>query len=89
MACSLTLLTLVIYLIIYTPLKKKSAYATEVGAISGALPPLIGWVALQENHLFMAGFYSVFYSLGNFPTSWQSLGILERITKLEDLNFTN
>ena len=25
--------------------KKKSPYATEVGAISGALPPLIGWVA--------------------------------------------
>ena len=44
-ACSLTLLTLVIYLTIYTPLKKKSAYATEAGAISGALPPLIGWVA--------------------------------------------
>ena len=44
-ACSLTLLTLVVYLLFYTPLKKKSPYATEVGAISGALPPLIGWVA--------------------------------------------
>ena len=44
-ACSLTLLTLVVYLLIYTPLKKRSPYATEVGAISGALPPLIGWVA--------------------------------------------
>ena len=44
-ACSLTLLTLIVYLLIYTPLKKKSPYATEVGAISGALPPLIGWVA--------------------------------------------
>ena len=44
-ACSLTLLTLIVYLLIYTPLKKRSPYATEVGAISGALPPLIGWVA--------------------------------------------
>jgi protoheme IX farnesyltransferase len=44
-ACLLTLLTLVFYLLIYTPLKKRSPYATEVGAISGALPPLIGWVA--------------------------------------------
>jgi protoheme IX farnesyltransferase len=44
-ACLLTLLTLVVYLLIYTPLKKRSPYATEVGAISGALPPLIGWVA--------------------------------------------
>jgi heme o synthase len=44
-ACSLTLLTLIVYLLIYTPLKKRSPYATEIGAISGALPPLIGWVA--------------------------------------------
>ena len=34
----------VIYLAIYTPLKKKSPLAIEIGAISGALPPLIGWV---------------------------------------------
>ncbi len=44
-ACSLTFVTLFVYLIIYTPLKKKTPYATEIGAISGALPPLIGWVA--------------------------------------------
>ena len=41
----LTFLTLLIYLALYTPLKKKSSLAIEVGAVSGALPPLIGWVA--------------------------------------------
>ena len=37
------LLTLIVYLLLH--FKKRSPYATEVGAISGALPPLIGWVA--------------------------------------------
>ena len=65
-ACSLTLLTLVIYLIIYTPLKKKSAYATEAGAISGALPPLIGWVAAAGEPSVYGWILFGIYSLGNF-----------------------
>lgn len=43
-ATILTFATLFIYLAIYTPLKKKSPIAIEVGAVAGALPPLIGWV---------------------------------------------
>ena len=37
--------TVVLYLFAYTPLKKKSVLSTMVGAIPGALPPLIGWTA--------------------------------------------
>lgn len=44
-ATFLTLSTIIIYLVLYTPLKKKSSWAIEVGAVSGALPPLVGWVA--------------------------------------------
>ena len=44
-AFALTTATILIYLLFYTPLKKKSSFAIEVGAVSGALPPLIGWVA--------------------------------------------
>jgi heme o synthase len=45
LAASLALATLVIYLGIYTPLKRRTSGATLVGAVPGALPPLIGWTA--------------------------------------------
>lgn len=38
-------LTVFSYVLIYTPLKKATHWCTEVGAIPGALPPLIGWSA--------------------------------------------
>jgi protoheme IX farnesyltransferase len=41
----LAVFTLVSYLGIYTPLKRKTPYCTFVGAIPGAMPPLIGWAA--------------------------------------------
>lgn len=41
----LALLTLAIYLGVYTPLKPRSSLSTVVGAIPGALPPMIGWTA--------------------------------------------
>ena len=35
----------VVYLFVYTPLKMKTPFCTTVGAIPGAIPPLIGWAA--------------------------------------------
>ncbi|MBI5800952.1 MAG: protoheme IX farnesyltransferase [Verrucomicrobia bacterium] len=37
--------TLISYLFIYTPLKRKTTLNTAIGAIPGALPPLMGWTA--------------------------------------------
>jgi protoheme IX farnesyltransferase len=45
LAALLALLTIAVYLAIYTPMKRRSPAATLVGAIPGALPPLIGWAA--------------------------------------------
>ena len=45
LATVLALTTLVVYLGIYTPMKRRSPGATLVGAVPGALPPLIGWAA--------------------------------------------
>lgn len=41
----LAIAALVGYLAIYTPLKRRTPFCTMVGAVSGALPPLIGWAA--------------------------------------------
>ena len=43
----LGLATIVSYVCVYTPLKRRSHWATELGAITGALPPLIGWAAAE------------------------------------------
>jgi len=45
LASALAGLTLVTYLFIYTPLKRKTPLCTLAGAFPGAMPPLIGWAA--------------------------------------------
>ena len=45
LAAFLAFLTLISYNVIYTPMKRHSQLATLVGAVPGALPPMIGWVA--------------------------------------------
>ena len=47
MAAWLALATIGVYLVLYTPLKRKSAWCTYVGAVSGAIPPVIGWSAAE------------------------------------------
>lgn len=44
-AAYLTAATVAIYVFVYTPMKKMSSLNTLVGAIPGAIPPMIGWVA--------------------------------------------
>ena len=44
LAAYLTAATIAIYVFVYTPLKRVSSANTLVGAIPGAIPPVIGWV---------------------------------------------
>jgi protoheme IX farnesyltransferase len=45
LTCVLALITALMYLFIYTPLKKLTWLNTPIGAIPGAIPPIGGWVA--------------------------------------------
>jgi protoheme IX farnesyltransferase len=45
LAAALGLFTLATYIFLYTPLKRRSAVCTTVGALPGAMPPLIGYAA--------------------------------------------
>lgn len=45
LAALLAFATLIVYVAVYTPMKRRSDLSTIIGAIPGALPPLIGWAA--------------------------------------------
>lgn len=47
-AAAMSAATLLTYLFVYTPMKRVSTFNTVVGAVSGALPPLIGWAAGKQ-----------------------------------------
>ena len=44
---TLTLLTALTYVAVYTPLKRHTTLATFIGAFPGAMPPLLGWTAAR------------------------------------------
>lgn len=44
---ALGLFTLITYVFMYTPLKRRTTLSTVVGAFPGAIPPLMGWAALR------------------------------------------
>src|ERR1700730_5876146 len=47
LASLLAVVTLLSYLFLYTPLKRKTPFCTLIGAFPGAVPPLIGWAAAR------------------------------------------
>jgi heme o synthase len=63
MSSFIGLATIVAYLAIYTPAKKWSRWNTEIGAISGALPPMIGWAAAgRSNYALGWNLFAILYT---------------------------
>ena len=67
LASLLALGTLLSYLFVYTPLKRKSPLCTLVGAFPGAMPPLIGWAAASGRLSFGAWILYSMLFLWQFP----------------------
>ena len=67
LAAALAIATLLSYLLIYTPLKRKTSFCTLLGAIPGAMPALIGWAAASSAINVRAWFLFVFLFLWQFP----------------------
>jgi protoheme IX farnesyltransferase len=59
--------TLLSYLLIYTPLKKKTSWCTFLGAFPGAMPPLIGWAAVRGSIAPQAWILFAIVFLWQFP----------------------
>ena len=59
--------TLLSYLLIYTPLKRKTAWCTFLGAFPGAMPPLIGWAAARGSLSPQAWLLFAIVFLWQFP----------------------
>src|SRR5205085_2030359 len=59
--------TSALYLFAYTPLKTRTSLCTIVGAVPGAIPPVIGWTAVQNNLGFEAGWLFAVLFLWQLP----------------------
>ncbi len=49
MSAYLAAATIVIYVALYTPMKRRTSFCVIVGAVSGAIPPVVGWTAVRPS----------------------------------------
>jgi protoheme IX farnesyltransferase len=62
--------TLATYLFVYTPLKRRTQFNTMVGAMAGALPPVMGWAAATGSIGVEAGTLFLLLFLWQLPHFW-------------------
>ena len=69
-AAALAVLSLLLYGFVYTPLKRKGQVAVFVGALPGAFPPMIGWVAATNHFGWEPGILFAIQFFWQFPHFW-------------------
>ncbi|WP_462249191.1 heme o synthase [Ekhidna sp.] len=70
LATLLSFLSLLLYAFVYTPLKRVGSIAVFVGAVPGALPPLIGWAAASGVLSYEAMIIFGIQFIWQFPHFW-------------------
>jgi len=78
----LSVFSVLLYAFAYTPLKRKSPIAVFVGAIPGALPPLIGYVAAHPQIDSIALILFAIQFVWQFPHFWAIAWVLDDDYKL-------
>jgi protoheme IX farnesyltransferase len=73
----LGLLSIILYTIAYTPMKRRSPFAVFIGAIPGAIPPLLGWVAATNQFGMGAWLLFSIQFLWQFPHFWSIAWVLD------------
>ena len=66
----LAFIALSLYIFAYTPLKRKTEFCTLIGAISGAIPPVMGWTAVRNELSPEALALFALQFLWQFPHFW-------------------
>ncbi|MBT6236466.1 heme o synthase [Bacteroidia bacterium] len=69
--------SLISYAFIYTPLKRVSSIAVYIGAVPGAIPPLLGWVAATGRFSAAAGILFLIQFVWQFPHFWAIAWVLD------------
>ncbi len=69
-AAALAVLSLLLYGFVYTPLKTRGQVAVWVGALPGAFPPMIGWVAATNHFGWEPGILFAIQFFWQFPHFW-------------------
>jgi heme o synthase len=73
----LALLSMVLYGFVYTPLKRVGPIAVAVGALPGAFPPMIGWVASVNHFGLEPGILFAIQFFWQFPHFWAIAWVLD------------